>query len=167
MTNYTKCIIYNTIVFPHHEYCSTLMINYTDDRLDVLQKLQNRAMRAILNVNKYTSVSLMLKTLSWMSRRQRIIYNTCLFVFKMKNKLYPNYLNDEIKFHYSHYNTRNKGLLKIAHTRTHSAEKTIVFKGYKWFNNLTDEIKEEDRINVFKMLLKNFIKINIGYADKI
>lgn len=50
--SYSKCQIYNSIVLPHFEYCNTIMLNYSENKLNCLQKLQNRAMRVILSVNK-------------------------------------------------------------------------------------------------------------------
>ncbi|CAG5075488.1 Protein of unknown function [Cotesia congregata] len=53
VSNYIESLIYKTIVLPHINYCNTLMLNYTDKKLCTLQKIQNKAMRAILGKSKF------------------------------------------------------------------------------------------------------------------
>lgn len=55
-----------TIIAPYFEYYSTVMFNLSNENMQV-QKVQNRAMRAILNVNIRTPVRLMLDALGFMS----------------------------------------------------------------------------------------------------
>ncbi|CAD6230297.1 GSCOCG00006743001-RA-CDS [Cotesia congregata] len=80
---YTKNIIYRSAIAPHLDYCSSLMLNFNENKLDELQKVQNRAMRLILGVNKYTSIKSMLLTLGMLNVRQRIMYNCCIFIHKI------------------------------------------------------------------------------------
>lgn len=160
VTPYTKCTIYKSITAPHYDYCSTVMINYTQNHIDILQKLQNRAMRIILGVNKYTRIDLMLDTLGWMSIRQRLKYNTLVLVHKMINKLTPMYLQKHIKRNgeMNNYYTRNGSMLKINYTRTHTAEKTITYKGFQWYNELPYAIRSEKTLERFKSSVKVYIK---------
>lgn len=44
-------------------------------------------MRVILGVNRYTKLETMLDTLCWLSVRQKIIFNSCLFIYKILNNL--------------------------------------------------------------------------------
>lgn len=160
VTSYTKSMIYKSIVAPHFEYCSTLMINYSQNYLDVLQKLQNRSMRMILGVNKYTKINLMLETLGWMSVWERVKYNTMIMVYKMVNNISPKYLQNKLtKSGDTHnYNTRNRSKLCINFTRTYTAEKSITYQGFKWFNDLPDQIKQELTVDRFKRSLKEYLK---------
>lgn len=167
VTSYTRCQIYKTIVLPHFEYCGTIMVNYSENQLNCLQKLQNRAMRIVLRVNKYTNIKIMLNTLKWMSVRQKIVFNTCVFIHKVLNKLYPEYLFNEFGFDSILYETRNKSKLKIHHTRTLTAEKSIVYRGIKWYNELPADLRAEKRINVFKIELKNFIQQKVDCFEKL
>lgn len=163
VSNYTKCILYKSIVLPHFDYCSSVMINYSQNKLDIFQKLQNRAMRVILGVNKYTSVAKMLETLGWLSIKQRMMYNLGIFVYKMVNSFFPAYLCDRIQPNSvrNYYNTRNNNLINIVNTRTKSAEKTITYLGYNFFNDLPNEIQSQATIPAFKRLLVTWIKTNI------
>jgi len=61
---YTKCIIYKIIIGLHFEYCATLLIGMRETQIIQLQKVQNRAMRIILQCDRYTKVEDMLLTRS-------------------------------------------------------------------------------------------------------
>lgn len=86
------------------------MLNYTDSDMSVLQKLQNRAMRIILKVNRYTEIRLMLSTLGWMSVKQKMMYDTLILVLKMRNGLMPHCLTELITLNQDKhtYNTREQ-----------------------------------------------------------
>lgn len=164
VSNYTTSMIYKSIVAPHIDYCSSLMINYSQQKLDILQKLQNRAMRIILGVNKYTPIKDMLNALNWLSIRQRMIFNTCILIFKMVNGFAPQYLCDRVKMNAdrSNYKTRNGSMISVTNTRTKSAEKSIIYDGFNWYNNLPDEICDQVTISGFKQLLVRYIKENVN-----
>jgi hypothetical protein len=63
----------------------------------------------ILRCNRYTPIALMLNVLNLMTARQTIMYNTLLTIFKIKNKIVPQYLYSKIKFisERQNYNLRN------------------------------------------------------------
>lgn len=56
------------------------MLNYNEKNLNILQKLQNRGMRAILGVNKYTNVNKMLDS-KLVFDKAKIFHNTCVLVY--------------------------------------------------------------------------------------
>lgn len=45
----SKKLVYNAIIQPQFEYCSTIYFNCTKQQIDNIQKIQNRALRCILN----------------------------------------------------------------------------------------------------------------------
>lgn len=87
-----KICIYKTIVAPHFNYCASMLFLCNESQIYRMQKIQNRAMRAITNVNGYTSVNLMIDTLCWLSVRQRITLLTLELVHKICNGNAPEYL---------------------------------------------------------------------------
>lgn len=101
-------IVYNAIVFPQFDYCSTLYLNCTKEQIETMQKLQNRAMRYVLKCDYRTSSEIMLKALDWMSVTQRIKYNVIVLVYKMKKGLAPTYLCKKIQYanEFHSFNTR-------------------------------------------------------------
>lgn len=87
-----KMLIYKTVVEPHFTYCSSILFQANNGEIDRLQKLQNKCMRSILKVNRFTNVSAMLSTLEILSVRQLIIFNTIVFIHKMVTDQTPAYL---------------------------------------------------------------------------
>lgn len=135
------------------------MLNCSKENLTLLQKTQNRAMRAILMVNMYMPVRGMLYVLNFMSVREKINFNVCVFVYKMKNGLTPEYLNHHVttvsEFH--DYNTRNKDKIRINRTKTVAAEKSLIYRGFKLYNELPREIINAENVEKFKWLLKEYV----------
>lgn len=159
-TSYSRSVIYKAIIAPNYEYCNTILINLSEKNIDLLQKTQNRAMIVILGVSKFTPIKEMLNALQFMNIRQRIRYNTCILVYKMKNNLVPKYVLRNINFikEKHNYNTRNRENIEIRRTRTVIAHKSVVYVGYQMFNELPNELKSVKKIHEFKRCLKLYIK---------
>ncbi len=96
LSQWTKCIIYNTIILPHFNYCSTILFLLNQNELNRLQKLQNRAMPIILSCSKYTSINLMLETLRWMPFKSLLLRNALIFIYQIKHGLLPMYLTEKL-----------------------------------------------------------------------
>lgn len=83
LTPYSRQIVYKSIIAPHFEYCATVIVGMGETQIKKLQVAQNRAMRVILQCKRNTRVEHMLQALQYMSIRQRIYYNTSIFIFKI------------------------------------------------------------------------------------
>lgn len=153
-------VVYNSIILPHFDYCSTLYLNCTREQIEAMQKLQNRAMRYILKCDYRTPSEFMLKTLNWMSVSQRINYNVIIFVFKMIKKLVPEYLYKKITYanEIHERNTRNRHEIRLPDIRTESARKCIFYNGIKLYNDIPNEVKNATSLNIFKKRLAMHIR---------
>lgn len=98
LTFSTKKVIYNSIVLPNLQYCSTIYITCNREEIERMQKIQNRAMRLVLNCEYRTHREWMLKTLNWLSIDQMIKFNVLIYIYKMINGLLPKYLSDNLIF---------------------------------------------------------------------
>lgn len=156
---YTRCIIYKSIIAPHFEYCATLLVNMGETQLNKLQVAQNRAMRVILQCNRYTKIEHMLQALQFMSIKQRLHYNVCIFIFKILHNLAPNNLRDglEIISRENGRKTRQDGTIAIKFCRTKSAQKSICYEGVKLYNALPAEIRNCEKMDIFKRMLKTYL----------
>lgn len=65
-------MLYKTILEPHYTYCSSILYLCTNDDIDRLQILQNKCMRNILKMDRFTSTEIMTKALG-------ILYQNSLF----------------------------------------------------------------------------------------
>lgn len=162
----TMCAIniYNTIIKPHFEFCSTILYMGNIESIRRLQILQNKAMRSILNCGYYTSIEWMLSCLRWMSINQRIVYNAILFVFKMKHKMVPEYLSSNLQYiqDVQPYSLRSNSDFHLQFYRDSRTQNMLMYKGLKQFNDLPSVIKNENVFRVFKKLLIDHIKSHIS-----
>ena len=72
----TSINIYNTMLKPHFEYGSMILyICCTEQQLTRLQKLHNKAMRSILQLNRFTRTTFMLDALRWLNVHERFNIN--------------------------------------------------------------------------------------------
>lgn len=128
--------------------------------MDRLQKIQNKAMRIILKVNKYTPIKIMHEMLQWQTVRQRIKYNTMITIHKIKNNLLPEYLNENLKTNReTHtYETRNKNNFRLPKFKKKYTQNNIFYKGLREYNELRQEIKEEERMKIYKVKLRQWIR---------
>lgn len=156
----TKKIVYNTIISPNFEYCSTLYLNCTKEKLSKLQLLQNRAMRIILKCDYRTHRIDMLNDLGWMSISQRIRYNTLVMIFKINHGLVPPYMHNNITLNSDihSYNTRNRNNFRLPLPKTEQVKFNIFYYGLKMFNELPSQMKNIDSLNVFKKECAKYIK---------
>lgn len=62
----------------------------------------------------------MLDALGFLNIRQKMVYNMCVFVYKIKNGMMPGYLSDEIKYinERHSYNIRQRNDIDIKFCKT-------------------------------------------------
>lgn len=156
----TKKIIYDTTIKTNFDYCSTLYLNATKEQVRNMQKIQNRAMRIILKCEYLTPKKFMLESLNWLSIAQRIKFNAIIMIFKIKNGLAPQYLNDNISYvsDVHNRNVRNNNDFRIPNYKTNITMKSIFYEGIKLYNELPNEIKNVTSLSTFKKHCKNYVK---------
>ncbi|XP_011873718.1 PREDICTED: RNA-directed DNA polymerase from mobile element jockey-like [Vollenhovia emeryi] len=156
---YTRCLVYKTIIAPHFEYCATIMINMGKTELEKLQKAQNRAMRTILQVNRYTRIRDMLVALSFMSIKERLEFNVSVFMYKLVNGMVPNELSSglELVGDRMGVRTRQAENIKIDFRKTTSAQHSLMYAGVKMYNDLPDKVKSAADLFNFKKDIKEYI----------
>ena len=70
------------MIKPHFKFGSTIMYScYTNQQIERLQRLQNKAIRLILRCNKFTSTEYMLESLKCLNVK-RLKLNTLNFIKK-------------------------------------------------------------------------------------
>ena len=157
----TRVTLYNTLVLPHIDYCSTVWgKSICKKDLSRLQRIQNSAMRIILECHYRTHICDMLKTLKWLSVEQRLDYNICCQMWKIVNKQAPSYLNHiNVQTSTVHnYNTRaaSQNNIHVAHSHKNS----LKANGTEAWNSLPPHIKNCDNFRHFKNLLLKHIRMD-------
>lgn len=159
--------MYKAIIAPLFEYCSSILLSINDTNMHYLQKLQNKGMRIILRCNNRTKIEDMLEALHFMSIRERIEYNVCIFIHKMINGECPNYLKNKIELIGTEdgVQTRQRGNIHINRCKTREEQKMLLYDGIKMYNNLPNEIKMEERLRSFKKALVPYIRSREGQCN--
>jgi len=164
LTPYMRCVVYKAIIAPLFEYCSSILLCLSDTNMQYLQKLQNKGMRIILRCNIRVRIKDMLEALQFMSVKERIVYNVCILIHKMVTGQCPSYLKNKIELvgTESGVQTRQRGTLLISRCKTREEQKILLYEGFKWYNNLPNEIKKESRLQSFRRALVPYIKNKEG-----
>ena len=149
---------YNTLILPHIDYCSTVWsTSIRKQDLIKLQRIQNRAMRIILECAPRTHITDMLDTIKWMSIKQRFFYNHCNLLWKINNNMTPDYLSTfftPISSIHSH-NTRSASAGRFYISQSHP--KSLNATGSKIWNTLPQHVRDTSSLYSFKKSVLNYI----------
>lgn len=155
----TRKTLFNTIVLPHYDYCSTVWGGYCDTNVIRLQRTQNRAMRIILNEEPRCHVLPLLKATKFLSVNQRLCYNTSVTMWKVVHGHAPDHLIGMFPLKSTQPRdmvTRSMAKLDVnvgpAHPRSFRC------RGSKAWNNLPLELQSIPSQSIFKRELRNYIQ---------
>lgn len=155
-----KILVYKTIIEPHFTYCSTILFLSTQADINRLQKMQNKCMRNILKLDRFSHEKDMLEILNFQSVQQTIKFYTLFFIYKIVNGYTPQYLSDKIIYNNQNErkNTlRNRNNIELVKATKACSQNSLFYKGISIFNKLPDSIKNEKSVNRFKKSLKDVI----------
>ena len=148
-------MLYRALIQPYFEYCSSVWDGLSAQLSDKLQKLQNRAARAITRTNYDTRSSFLRNLLGWesldiMRKRQKAI-----LVFKALNGLTPSYLQNLFtKAKYSYHFRNADNILSLPKPRTNFLKRSFMYSGASLWNSLPVELRTINSLGVFKKSVK-------------
>jgi hypothetical protein len=149
--------LYNSIVCPHVDYCSTVLFLMNDQQIAKLQKMQNRFMRLILKLPFDTSIKYMLEILAWLSIRQRINYNSLKFIYKVENEEFPQYLKRNLLKKETSYSLRNQDDYVLPDFKKQITQNCLFYKGLADYNDLKNKYSFNNK-NEFKKCCLEYVK---------
>lgn len=152
--------IYKSVIAPHFDYCASIIYLYDASSFDRMQKLQNRAMRAILRCGKLTPIVRMSEALDLLSVKQRVNENTMKFIHKLKNGQLPRYLSKMVRYNCDihTYPTRSKSDFRVTCKKSVKGCNSVFHKGLVQFNSLPSDIKNDKCERTFKKNLRPFVR---------
>ena len=153
----TLCKMYRGIVEPHLRYCCSVWGACGGTRLQVLQKLQNRAARIVTNSSYDSSASALIKTLNWPTVADMIKVETACMGYKSINDLAPDYLSEMFTKNsaYSRENLRNTATdLQVPLMKTCNGQRAFSYRGAGVWNHLDLEVKQASSFKAFKDAVK-------------
>ena len=138
-------------------YCCSVWGACGGTRLQVLQKLHNRAARIVTNSSYDSSASALIKTLNWPTVADMIKVETACMVYKSINDLAPDHLSEMFTKNsaYSRKNLRNTATdLQVPLMKTCNGQRAFSYRGARVWNHLDLEVKQASSFKAFKDAVK-------------
>ena len=85
-------LLMNAFGFSKLFYCSTVKANTSQGKAKKLQLEQNFAARIVLGLRKDDHISKVIRSLNWLTVKDRLLLSDALILFKCPNDLVPKYL---------------------------------------------------------------------------
>ena len=79
--------------------------------LKILQRMQNKAARAVCKLSVYTPIETLLKTVKWLSIRQLIFFHSLALFHQILTNQEPTCIYDNIDRNYSNYRTLTRAAI--------------------------------------------------------
>ena len=124
--------MYRGIVEPHLSYCCSVWGCYSESKIDVLQKIQNRAARIVTSSRYDAFAAPIIESLGWSTISDLIRKETATLAYNSLNSLAPNYLR---KLFVKCSDERERFLrssetdLKIPFLKTTSGQRAFSYRG--------------------------------------
>jgi len=153
--------LYNTLVLPHIDYCSTVWGCTSQTNVMRVQRLQNRAMRSILKEGPRTHIEDMLHQLGWLSVKQRLVHNKLVLMWRIVHGAAPSYLTENLRLSRDvhRYNTVGSSNRNIYIPNAH---KHSIFRyNANLWNGLPSEMRNIPVLDTFKRHLKAYVHRHI------
>ena len=145
--------LYTGIVKPHFRYCYSVWGCAGLNKINRLQKLQNRVARLITNSSFDTPGRPLIRELGWKIIDELVSGESVTMVFKSLNGLAPQYMSDLFTRNYicSSHSLRNTGNdLKLPMTSSANGQRCSQYGGAKLWNSLSAESKQATSLYCFK-----------------
>ena len=145
--------MYRGIVEPHLSYCCSVWGCCSESKLDVLQKIQNRAARIVTSSPYDASAAPIIQNLGWPTISDLIRKETATLTYKSLNSLAPDYLS---KLFAKCSDDRERFLrssetdLKIPLLKMINGQKAFSYRGPKLWNSLERATKLAPSLKTFK-----------------
>ena len=138
--------------------CNSLSIGISEQNLDRLQRVQNKAARIVCNASRYATSSALLHSLHWLPVRRRIDFKTATLCFKAVKLGTPPYPKNLFNPHEPVRSLRSScmDLLTVPRTATAFGCSRFSVAGPRIWNVLPHELRQCNTVQCFKSHLKTY-----------
>ena len=153
-----RLIIANGLFSSKLIYQISLWGGAEDYLINALQKVQNRAVKFVTQVQRETTTIEMLKSCGWLTVRQLVLYHSIILVQKTLQTGYPRYIFERLPTEFTR-ETRLAGTrcLRLALTKRATlriSEKSFIHRALSSYNQIPVELRSVENISTFKLKLK-------------
>ena len=156
----SKMSLCETYILSQFNYGDIILQNMTKHLQDKIQKVQNRCTRFIFGLRKYDHISHIYKSNNILNMQNRRLLHSVCMMFRIKNKLAPNYLCERItcQNEIHNHNTRNRNNIRTPFARSNMRAMSYFVHISKKFNELADHFKTTGiSLNTFKVNCKKYL----------
>ena len=158
---HTAIKIYKGLIEPHFDYCSVVWDGLSQQLSKKLQKLQNRAARAITKSSYNTNSSYLLNSLSWDNLSVRRTKQKANLMYKCVNKLAPNYLCNMFTPMALFFDLREASQkLYLLKPRTDYLKRSFSYSGAYLWNDLSEDIRTTKSLSNFKRRIDKWLSVS-------
>ena len=154
LNEHTKLILYKTLIVPLFNYADIIYYGISQKDSNTLQRLQNSALRIVLNRNKREHIVDMHSELNLLQLGTRRKHHVCQQVFKGLNNLAPSYITNNLNYVSSEHNMCSRAEVdqnfRIVKCRLELSKKNFFSIGPKFWNPLDTDIKQSNTYDNFK-----------------
>ena len=140
----------NGLLISKLTYLIQIWGNTTCNYTNKVQILQNKAARWITGKNKRTRIKDLMTATDWLTIKELTIYHSCLLMWKLIYTGRPEYISGKIE-------TDENKLIETQKTRLQFTDRNYRWKMIKNWNLLSDNIRQEESIYIFKKELRKWI----------
>ena len=144
----------SALIFMRIDYCNSLYFGINANLINKLQYVQNSAARLVRKRDSFRGSTVeFIRKCHWLLVKERIVFKLCVIVHKCLSGTAPTCLSDMLV---SVYSERTKKLKQYPHKGTFG-NRCFARAGPKVWNLLPRKIREEQKEEDFKKLLKTFL----------
>ena len=158
-----KTLLVTSLVLSRLDYCNILLANTSSGNIRKLQRVLNACVRFIFSLRKRDKgITEFAKKCHFLPVKQRIIFKSCVTVFKSLNGLAPDYLAPMINYNFPTRDNLRSGN-DVTILRLPICNKTLQYAMIDNWNNLPVTLRYETSLNQFKTNLKTHL-FRIAYG---
>lgn len=146
----TLFILYCSLILPYFNYCSEVWGNTYNTHLQILYRLQKKAIRVVHNVGHSDHTNGLFLKSNTLKLVDLIKLKSLLMIYKAKKNQLPRNIQQLFANRDDKYNLRGTQNLKVQRTRTTLKGQCISRRGVNLWNHLDADLKEATSLQQFK-----------------
>lgn len=155
ISQHSLVVLYHSLLIPYMTYCIEVWGNTYKTNTNPIFLLQKKAIRIICNKSYCEPTNPLFSTLQILKFWDLVDYVIIQFMYKVKNRLLPQHVQDLFKLRDSCYNLRGILFFEKVRIRTTAKSHCVSVKGVSVWNGCPDYIKKIGTLVGFKRLYKN------------
>uniref|UniRef100_A0A803JPN8 Reverse transcriptase domain-containing protein n=1 Tax=Xenopus tropicalis TaxID=8364 RepID=A0A803JPN8_XENTR len=160
LSTVTARLLMHALILSRLDYCNLLLTGLPNSHLSPLQSILNTAARILLLSSRRVQAPPLLKALSWLPVKQRIVYKLLLLTFKALHSSAPHYISSLVSPHVPGRLLRSSQSNRLVAPPTTTAVSRLksfcLAAPYIW-NSLPDVLRRESSLSLFKTKLKDYL----------